>query len=71
MVRQLRKGGPKHGLVLANGGVLSYQYVVCLSSQPRKNGRAYPENPLPEILSDLPVPQIDERAEGEATIEVI
>ncbi|KAF2498353.1 hypothetical protein BU16DRAFT_481187 [Lophium mytilinum] len=70
MVRQLRRGDKKNGLVLANGGVLGYQHVVCLSSQPRKNGSAYPgKNPLPELLSDLPVPPIEEHPEGEATIE--
>ena len=73
MVRELRKAGgePRHGLVLANGGVMSYQYAVCLSSQPRKGGSAYPiENPLPELVTDVPVPPVDEEAEGEATVEV-
>ena len=69
MVRQLRKGNGQRGLVLANGGTLTYQYVVCLSSQPR--GSPYPDrNPLPEILHDEPVTPVDERAGGEAMIEV-
>lgn len=73
MVRKLRtRGGRKaNGLVLANGGVLTYQHVVCLSSQPRTDGLVYPEkDPLPEVLTDVKVPQIDAEAEGDAIIEV-
>ncbi|GAM34050.1 hypothetical protein TCE0_015r01382 [Talaromyces pinophilus] len=72
IVRQLRNPSIKknNGLVLANGGVLTYQHVVCLSKHPRRDGKSYPaHNPLPETLSDLPIPQIVENAEGEATIE--
>uniref|UniRef100_A0A093W3L1 Thiolase-like protein type 1 additional C-terminal domain-containing protein n=1 Tax=Talaromyces marneffei PM1 TaxID=1077442 RepID=A0A093W3L1_TALMA len=72
IVRQLRNPSTKknNGLVLANGGVLTYQHVICLSKHPRKNGQPYPaHNPLPETLTDLPIPQIVENAEGEATIE--
>ena len=48
---------------------MTYQYVVCLSSSPRKG--PYPDrNPLPDILNDVPAPPIDAQAEGEATIEV-
>ena len=71
MVREIRKGNGRHGLVLANGGVLSYQHVVCLSSKPRNNGSPYPNtNPLPDLVKDVPVPAVDPQAEGEATIEV-
>ncbi len=71
MVRQLRKGNGKNGMVLANGGVATYQHVVCLSSQPRTDGSVYPpKNPLPAYVDDLPVPKIATQAEGEATIEV-
>ncbi|KAJ6260116.1 LOW QUALITY PROTEIN: hypothetical protein Dda_4337 [Drechslerella dactyloides] len=70
MTRQLRGGSKrKNGLVLANGGVVTYQHVVCLSTQPRVDGSAYPDNPLPKVIDDVPVPQIDELAEGEAVIE--
>ncbi|KAK2820045.1 hypothetical protein FQN49_007777 [Arthroderma sp. PD_2] len=72
MVRQLRKdtGAPRHGLILANGGVLSYQHVICLSSSQRKDGAPYPvEKPLPEVVTDVEVPVVDSQAEGEATIE--
>jgi hypothetical protein len=70
MVRELRKGKAKHGLVLANGGFFTYQHVVCLSSEPRKDN-AYPgKNPLPDMLSDGPIPVADEQPEGMAVIEV-
>lgn len=72
MVRQLRRKGQSFGLVLANGGVLTYQHVVCLSSQPRKSGTSYPtQNPLPEVLTNVPVPPTESTAEGKAIIEVI
>ena len=68
MVRELRKGKARNGLVLANGGVVTYQYVVCLSNKLRDS--PYPDrNPLPDRL-DEPVPTVDEKAQGEATIEV-
>jgi hypothetical protein len=68
MVRELRQGKARNGLVLANGGVVTYQYVVCLSKNPRDSH--YPDrNPLPDRL-DVSVPIVDEKAEGEATIEV-
>jgi hypothetical protein len=73
IVRELRKGKgkSKHGLVLANGGVVTHQHVVCVSTRPRKDGSPYPENnPLPHIITDVPVPAVDARAEGEAVIEV-
>ncbi len=68
MVRELRAGRGKRGLVLANGGLVTYQYVVCLSSKPRSS--PYPDrNPLPDLLEDV-APQVDEKAQGEASIEV-
>jgi hypothetical protein len=69
MVRELRKGRGKNGFVLANGGVVTYEYVVCLSSKPRNS--PFPDrNPLPEYVADEPIPPVDEKAEGEAVIEV-
>jgi hypothetical protein len=69
MTRQLRAGKGNKGLVLCNGGVLSYQYVVVLSTEEREKG-AYPlENPLPEILQDGEVPVLADEAEGEAVVE--
>ena len=71
MVRQLRKGAGKNGLVLANGGVATYQAAVCLSSSPRRDGLPYPTaNPLPAIITDVQVPPVDVKAEGDAIIEV-
>ena len=71
MVRQLREGKGKTGLVLANGGVVTYQAAVCLSSSPRRDGLPYPDtNPIPDIVTDVQVPPVDEKAEGDAVIEV-
>lgn len=73
MTRQLRQGKGRTGLILANGGVMSYQHVLCLSTSARRDGSPYPaKNPLPEWVTDLPVPTVDAKVEGneEATIEV-
>jgi hypothetical protein len=71
MVRQLRRGNGKNGLVLANGGVLTHQHVICLSSRPRNDGFPYPEAAtLPDVIIDVPTLHVDRRAEGEAVIEV-
>ena len=67
MTRQLRAGKGTNGLVMANGGFLTYQYVVCLSRNPRST--PYPEkNPLPDHL-DTPAPEVVEEANGEAVVE--
>ncbi|RMZ77389.1 hypothetical protein DV738_g4349, partial [Chaetothyriales sp. CBS 135597] len=71
MTRALRSGRGKNGLILANGGIVTYQFVICLSSQPRKDGGPYPKkNPLPESITNVPVPRIEEHPEGEATYTV-
>jgi acetyl-CoA acetyltransferase len=69
MTRRLRQGAQKNGLVLANGGVLSYQHVVVLSNEPRK--KAYPDkHALPEHCEQLAADQFTQVAkEGHATIE--
>ncbi|KAH8647817.1 thiolase [Xylariales sp. PMI_506] len=70
MARDLRSGKYQTGLVLANGGVLTYQHVVCLSREPRKDGRDYPSSrPLPEFVHNAPAPAFDEKAAGPAKIE--
>lgn len=70
MVRQLRQGKGKTGLVLANGGVATYEHVVCLSRSPRKDGLPYPsESPLPPLITDIQIPKVDETAEGDASVE--
>lgn len=70
MVRDLRRGDGQNGLILANGGVLTYQYALCLSTRPRRDGSAYPDkDPLPSHVTDTPVPTVTVQAEGEAMIE--
>ena len=50
---------------------MTYQHVVCLSSQPREDGSPYPVgNPLPDDLENEPHPAVDTHAEGEINIEV-
>ncbi|KAF1836726.1 hypothetical protein BDW02DRAFT_628595 [Decorospora gaudefroyi] len=69
MTRQLRAGKGTKALVLCNGGVLSYQYVVLLSKEPRKEGDYPTENPLPQQITDVSVPEIVVDAEGQAIVE--
>ncbi|OBT70566.1 hypothetical protein VF21_10355 [Pseudogymnoascus sp. 05NY08] len=71
MVQQLRSAhGIRNGLILANGGVLSYENTVCLSNKPRQDGLPYPrENVVLETPAELPCPSFDEQAEGPVTIE--
>ncbi|KAL4925921.1 uncharacterized protein BDV17DRAFT_283656 [Aspergillus undulatus] len=59
---------PHRGLVLANGGVLSYHHTVILSTQPRQDSTYPPWNPLPSNL-DQDHPVIDENATGDGVIE--
>ncbi|TGO31955.1 hypothetical protein BHYA_0375g00070 [Botrytis hyacinthi] len=64
MTRQLRNqrdqlsnhknAGVSNGLILANGGVLTYQHVVCLSTQPKSEGNKYQDgNPCPKIVQNV------------------
>lgn len=69
MTRQLRDGKGDKGLVLCNGGVLSYQYVVILSKEPRKDGFYPTDNPLPPQITDVPVPELVFDPDGEAVVE--
>jgi hypothetical protein len=61
MTRQLRKRDKgQKGLILANGGVLTYQHALCLSSEPRPDGKTYQESsPLPSLV-DIPPPNLVE-----------
>lgn len=69
MTRQLRTGKGKKGLILCNGGVLSYQHVVVLGTDPRAS--QYPvTNVLPEMLNDVEIPALAKGVEGECVIEV-
>lgn len=70
MSRELRARKHNTGLILANGGMLTHQYAICLSAKPRKGGKPYPKvNPLPEIY-DTSKQSFTEKADGAATIEV-
>ncbi|KAF7881527.1 hypothetical protein EAF00_011896 [Botryotinia globosa] len=64
MTRQLRNkrdqlsnrknNGVSNGLILANGGVLTYQHVVCLSTKPKSDGNKYQDgNPCPNIVQSI------------------
>lgn len=69
MTRAIREKKGGKGLVLCNGGVLSYQYVIVLAKEPRRS--AYPqENPLPKEITDVEIPTIEEQPNGQATVEV-
>ncbi|KAF2270644.1 hypothetical protein CC78DRAFT_485516 [Lojkania enalia] len=68
MVRRLRNGEGRRGLVLANGGLLTYQYAVVLGREARAD-RGYPAgNPL-EGRKVEGGPDLDLGAEGEAVVE--
>jgi acetyl-CoA acetyltransferase len=69
MVRQLRSGKGERGLVLCNGGWLSYQFVFVLGREPRGDGGYPDEQPLPGF-SGVEGPEIEEGPEGEAVVEV-
>lgn len=69
MTRALRSRRYNNGLILANGGMLTHQYAICLSTQPRRDGQDYPaKNPLPLVVPDA-APPFAEDASGPATIE--
>jgi hypothetical protein len=71
VVRALRAGRGQKGLVLANGGVITYQHAVVLSKTRRQDGGSYPPRAtLPPIVKDVPCPPIVDEANGLATIEV-
>jgi hypothetical protein len=69
LTRQLRAGKGRTALVLCNGGVLSYQYAVILSREPRREGDYPTENPLPPQITDVPTPELVLDAAGEAVVE--
>ena len=72
MVRLVRNGVHNTGMVVANGGYMTYHHAVCLSRyapDPLKPG--YAETvPLPSILNDIPVPDFEHKPNGVALIEV-
>lgn len=71
MTRRLRsrEGGARNGLVLANGGFLSYQHALCLSSGPRRGGLPYPDSRGSSGgVVGAPAP-VEPFAQGEAVVE--
>lgn len=70
MTRQLRGGSTRNGLILANGGFLSYQHAICISNRPRKDGAQYPDSSIINTLTPDPIPPLDLEAEGKSKIEV-
>ncbi|KAE8372227.1 hypothetical protein BDV26DRAFT_286128 [Aspergillus bertholletiae] len=69
MVRQLRGGKSRNGLILANGGVLTYQHAICLSSLvPSSNQYPRVQHSHPAAV-EASVPRITNVAEGDAIIE--
>lgn len=75
MVRRLRKLSgahkPSNGLILANGGVLTTESAISLSTHGRRGNDRYPTRDNYELLpaSQLP-PSIGMHAEGQAIVEV-
>lgn len=71
MSRQIRTGKIGNGLVLANGGVLSYQHAICLSSRQGRLRSDYPDSrgSSDTVVGDF-VPSVDMFADGEAIVEV-
>ncbi|RGP78817.1 hypothetical protein FLONG3_3015 [Fusarium longipes] len=69
MVRVIRYGKHQNGLVLANGGVLSWQHAICLSSKPRRNGASYQKQEVLDNGQTSQGPAFTSQARGEAVIE--
>jgi hypothetical protein len=70
MARQLRAGSARNGLILANGGFLSYQHAICISNRPRRDGSQYPDSSIFNTTIPDPIPPMDLEAEGKSQIEV-
>jgi hypothetical protein len=70
MTRQLRAGKGRKGLVLCNGGVLSYMHAVVLSSEPRAEGGYPVDEGLPAVLESGDAPRVTTEPGGEAVVEV-
>ncbi|RKK80449.1 hypothetical protein BFJ69_g4255 [Fusarium oxysporum] len=69
MTRVIRSRKHQTGLVLANGGVLSWQHALCLSAQSRRNNSTYVKR---EVLDNGDIsqgPAFTPTAQGEAVIE--
>jgi hypothetical protein len=69
MSRQLRAEKARTGLVLANGGMLSYQHALCLSSRPRLDGSPYPDSRGSSGAVVGAPALVEPFAQGEAVVE--
>ncbi|KAG8670488.1 hypothetical protein FPOAC2_09846 [Fusarium poae] len=69
MVRVIRNGKYQNGLVLANGGVLSWQHAICLSAQPKRNGSPYQVQNVLDNGQMSQGPAFTSKAQGKAIIE--
>lgn len=70
MARVIRHGRYQTGLILANGGVLSWQHAICLSAQPKRDGSPYKSATFLDNGQESQGPEFTVKAEGEAIIEV-
>lgn len=70
MTRVIRTRQHQNGLVLANGGILSWQHALCLSSQPRRNTSTYVRSKVLDNGDVSQGPVFTPTAQGEAVIEV-
>lgn len=72
MTRQLRAGKGRKGLVLCNGGMLTYQFAVMLGTEPRSGGGYTDRNPLEEWKYEEIGEGVAEGADaqGEVVVEV-
>ena len=71
MTKSIRAGQYRKGLVLANGGWLTYEWAVVLAKTPRADGAAYSAKAvLPKENTDIPIPPLAEFANGPCTVEV-
>lgn len=68
MSRQIRSGKVNAGLVLANGGVLSYQHALCLSSR-SKAASPYSDSRVSSGTVVGNSPPIEAFPKGDASIE--
>ncbi|KAJ5223913.1 hypothetical protein N7468_008455 [Penicillium chermesinum] len=69
VTRQLRKGKGRNALILANGGVLSYQHAISLSRAAPKKGGPYPDSSTLRSRAAEIYPTIAEEANGPAVLE--
>ncbi|KAG8361680.1 hypothetical protein FVEN_g1009 [Fusarium venenatum] len=69
MVKVIRNGKYQNGLVLANGGVLSWQHAICLSAQPKRKGSSYQAQRVLDNGQTSQGPAFTDEAQGGAIIE--